>query len=1307
MRYVAIRSEGGLIPYDLLDKIAAEDIVGQKPADFGLTKGRRLTDEISRVWSDAQSLWDILRRRRETLSDKDPYGTTLTRDRWMVPLLSDAEMFGFDLKLQSSAAVLNNLTFPVSHRSGDGDDAIPVHVEGLKVDLDKRLHTKLRTSPQAMVQEFLNHSEPVLWGIVTNGLTFRILRDSSRTSRPTYLEFDLESILDGNRFAEFAIFYRLCHRSRFPRPGQDPSECLLEQYYLKSVDEGSRVREGLRGGVEETLKIFGNAFLQHPDNVELRDKITDGRLTPIQYHRQLLLLVYRLLFLMVAEERGLIVSVGEGSERNQKIYDEGYSIGRLRDRAAHIIEESPFRDLWIGLLQTFSLFEYGLDANALGIPPLNGDLFHQTHAVPDLAGTSLYNHELLRAVRHLSMFKVDGITQRVNYSALDVEELGSVYESLLDYQPVVEPKDDALTFELRTGTERKSTGSYYTRPELVHELIESALVPVMEERIARAEKESEEKDLLKERDAKIKAILSMTVCDPACGSGHFLLAAARRIGKELARIKTGEDEPRPEDFHLAIRDVIQHCIYGVDMNPLAVDLCKLALWLEGHWAGKPLSFLDHRIKCGNSLIGVLDPEVLEEGIPDDAFTAVTGDDKEVAKAYKKRNKEERKGQYSLTFEAAEHVHEYATTTHSLDEINEETPADVKRKQKMYEDWRSRPDWWHDWTASNIWTAAFFLPLTRSDDAAVPTHDRFLRFVQKRDSQPQMAAAANALAEQLRFFHWRLEFPQVFEQGGFDVVLGNPPWEALQLEEESFFSAVGHEEIAKLPGAERKSAIQRLLNEGGAVAQLWRAHQRSMEAGAVFARKSKRFELTATGKLNTYALFAELTTSIVALHGRTGMLLPIGIATDDSTKRFFGGLVDNRRLASIVGFENEAFIFPSVHHAFKFCALTVTGRDRPAEEGRFVFFCRTFEDLLNKNRWFELKRADFDLLNPNTRNCPTFRTRADAQMTMKLFRSAPVLINEKTNCNPWHVRYKQGLFNMTTDSSLFEQSFRSGALRVYEAKMIHQFDHRWATYDNGAVRDCTIEEKMDFTFQAQPRYWVADSEVATILSDWRHPWLLGFRLIARSVDERTCIFSILPRVGTAGGPLCNIFSLPEDQPLLLANLNCLVSDYVARQKIGGIALNFFIVNQLAIVSPSSYEARDREHITQLVVELTYSSNDLQGFASYFGVEGKPYPWDEGRRAQLRAELDAYYAHLYGLTRDELRYILDPKDIFGDDFPSETFRVLKEREIKECGEYRTQRMVLEAFDKLAESPRFRDEMPKRVAAFEVPKGKSAKA
>jgi hypothetical protein len=535
MRYVAIHSEGNLIPYDLLDKIAVEEVAGQKPADFGLPKGRRLVDEISRVWADAQNLWSNFKRRRQALTDpsnsantRDPYGTSITRT-WIMSLLSDPEMLGFELKLLTNAVMVNNVSFAVSHRNGEGDDAVPVHIEGCRIDLDRRLNTKLRTSPQAMLQDFLNNSERVLWGVLTNGLIVRLLRDSSRTSRPTYLEFDLESIFEGNRFNEFALFYRLMHRSRFPQPGKEAADCLLEKYYHDSIEQGLRIRDKLRDGVEDALKSLGTAFLQHPANEALRERYSSGRLTAEKYHRQLLLLIYRLLFLMVAEERKLIVSQGENAERNQKIYDEWYSIARLRDRAARIVEATLFGDLWAGLKQTFSLFEYGTDKNALGIPPLNGDLFDETRAIPDLAGTELYNHELLLAMRRLSLFKAGNSFQRVNYSALDVEELGSVYESLLDFKPVIAPGDKGLTFDLRLGMERKSTGSYYTRPELVHELIESALVPVMEDRLAEAEKAATGQDLVRERARKEQAILNMSVCDPACGSGHFLLSAARRL----------------------------------------------------------------------------------------------------------------------------------------------------------------------------------------------------------------------------------------------------------------------------------------------------------------------------------------------------------------------------------------------------------------------------------------------------------------------------------------------------------------------------------------------------------------------------------------------------------------------------------------------------------------------------------------------------------------------------------------------------------------------------------------------------------
>jgi hypothetical protein len=1308
MRYVAIRSEGGLIPYDLLDKIANEDVSGQKPSDFGLPKGRRLTDEISRVWSDAQSLWDIIRRRRESLSEKDPYGTTLTRDRWIVPLLSDAEMLGFDLRLQPSGVVVDNLTFNLSHRSGEGEDAIPVHIEGLKIDLDKRLHTKLRTSPQAMVQEFLNHSESVLWGIVTNGLTLRLLRDSSRTSRPTYVEFDLENILEGNRFAEFALFYRLCHRSRFPRPGQDPSECILEKYYLQSIDEGSRVREGLRAGVEETLKIFGNAFLQHPANRTLREKLTSGRLNPVQYHRQLLLLVYRLLFLMVAEERRLIVSQGEGSDSNQKIYDQWYSVSALRGRASRIIEESHFGDVWLGVLQTFSLFEYGVDSNPLGIPPLNGDLFNQDRAVPDLVQTQLYNHDLLRAVRHLSVFKANGLQQRVNYAALDVEELGSVYESLLAYQPVVEPGDTGLEFDLRTGSERKSTGSYYTRPELVHELIESALVPVMEDRIAQAEKTTEGKDLRVERDAKVKAILAMTVCDPACGSGHFLLAAARRLGKEVARIKTGEDEPTPEEFHLAVREVIQHCIYGVDLNPLAVDLCKLAMWLEGHWAGKPLSFLDHRIRCGNSLIGVLDPAVLEDGIPDDAFTPVTGDDKQVAAYFKRRNKQDRTSR-GFSFGSEVLLNEYAEANRELSEMTEDTAAAVRRKAELYSSWRTGMKRYHEEAVADLWTAQFFVPLKRTDDPAVCTTKDFLEFNLDKQKKPQQLAAAQELAAQIRFFHWHLEYPTVFESGGFDVVLGNPPWDMVQIDAQEFF-AVSAPKIANAGTmAKRDRLIAELATEAPELSRAYERQRHATECLQKFIHDSKRFPLSSFGRINLAPLFTELSRQLIATNCRAGIIVPTGIATDSFNQYLFADLVSTASLVRLIGFENEDFIFSDVHHAFKFCALTTTKSDNHQRTPLFAFLCRKFEDAADDRRQFTLTAEELSLLNPNTKTCAIFRTRADAELTKKIYRRIPVFGRESEPEANWRFRGML-MFMMNTSSHLFLPDCQPGSVPLYEAKMMYQYDHRYATYKDattanlnaGILPKTTETDKQDPEFNVLPKYWMPEKEVEARLEQvgWKHRWLLGFRDISSSVVERTFIACLLPR--TAVGNKIPLLIGGVDNPrltcCLLGNLNSVPFDYCVRQKVGGNSLNFFIVKQLPVVAPDMYLAEDQEFISSRVLELSYTSDDLKPFAEAMGYNGKPFIWNETRRVQIRAELDAYYAHLYALTRNELRYMLDPKDVFGKDFPSETFRVLQEREIKEYQEFRTKRLVIDAFDRLADSPRFRDDMRSRTPAFE---------
>jgi hypothetical protein len=762
MAYTSITVEGGIFPADLLDQIAAGDAEGQAAKDFGLDGSRRLPDAIQGAFSDARAYWDAFQRR---LARSKESSTTLTREDWMAPFL---ELLGFeDLVLQRSSVQVGTDSYVISHRAGQDPYSPPVHIVAVDEALDRRNGS--RRSPHAVVQEYLNRSDAV-WGIVTNGERLRLLRDTARLAKPTYLEFDLQGMITGNVYSEFVLLYRLLHASRFPRDSAGVQDSWLEKYYNQGIEQGGRVREHLRDGVEEALKEIGTAFLSHPDSGALRARFENKSLTEKDYYRQLLRLVYRFLFLMVAEERRLIFPQSEAGTALQTVYTRYYGIGRLRDRAERYFAGDSYCDLWLGLRETFRLLRDNDAAKKLGLAALNGELFG-SGACADLESACCTNEELLRVVRHLSTFKDGNQRRRVNYAALDVEEFGSVYESLLDFHPQVTL--DPPEFALVTGSERKQTGSYYTPPELVRELIESALVPVIEERL-QGKRTKEEKE---------EALLGMRVCDPASGSGHFLLAAARRIARELARARSGEDEPAPEEYRHALRDVIRHCIYAVDKNPLAVDLCKVALWVEGHNAGRPLSFLDNHIKCGDSLVGVADLSVLEKGISDDAYKPVTGDDKEAAKYYRNRNKREREGQFSLPVGAAPGGEGREALAHEFDALaaqEERTPGDVLAKEELYDSLRGQGTaWWNLKVACDLWTYSFFAPLRHAGgdhrDHVPTTSDVRGYLLRPNAANGALVGETVGFSQQMPFFHWPLEFPEVVERGGFDVVLGNPPF----------------------------------------------------------------------------------------------------------------------------------------------------------------------------------------------------------------------------------------------------------------------------------------------------------------------------------------------------------------------------------------------------------------------------------------------------------------------------------------------------------------------------------------------------
>ncbi|BBD63224.1 putative type II DNA modification enzyme (plasmid) [Nostoc sp. HK-01] len=1275
----ALQIEGNLLAPDMTAQMLEGSIKGQSPEDFGFNKTDKLADEIATAWGDAKAYWAAFQRALARL-DENNSATSITRELWVVPLL---QSLGYDPVYTANAEVVEEQTYAISHRAEPGENKPPIHIIGCRLEVDKRPPSgNPRLSAHALVQEYLNKTEH-LWAIATNGFRWRLLRDSSLMTRLTYVEFDLEQILNGENFAEFGLFYRLFHRSRLPEGVDDADKCLLEYYHQEALQQGGRVRDKLRDGVEKALIGLGNGFLQHPTNEHLRQKFADGSLKDIDYYRQLLRLIYRLLFLMVAESRNLLFVTDDLEQ--VRIYREYYSIERLRELAErpHWRREG-FQDLWQGLWVTFLLFDENWRGDVLGLSPLNGDLFGST-TLPALDNCAIDNYDLLLAIRQLSLYLDKAQLRRVNYEYLDVEELGSVYESLLDFHPQVAQKQGKYEFALVFGSDRKTTGSYYTPPQLVQQLIKTALEPVIEDKLAQVRNQASTPSNPDELKHNLeKGLLSLKICDPACGSGHFLLAAARRIGRELAKVRTGEAEPGSEPLKLAMRDVIQNCIYGVDLNPLAVDLCKVALWIEGFPGKLPLSFLDHRVKCGNSLVGVLDINCLNEGIPDEAYKAVTGDNKQLATQLKKRNKKERenKGQLSIYENLETKRTHYAESFRELGNLAELMPQQVREKQARYQQSRKNSEWWRDYSACNLWTTAFFITLIEQNLQLLPTTEALIQVLRSNSPNQKIVDAANKLAEEKHFFHWCLEFPEVFEQDGFDCVLGNPPWERIKLQEKEFFAS----RSAEIANATNKSAREKLIKElpkkNPELAQAFEDAKHDAEAQGKFIRESERFPLTAVGDINTYAVFAETTRKLISTNGRVGIIVPTGIATDDTCKKFFGDLAQKQALASLYDFENREAIFVAVHRSYKFSLLGISGK--PIKRSNFAFFLTQPKQLDNQANLFQLTPQDIALINPNTLTCPIFRTKIDAELTKKIYQRVPVLENEITGSNPWSISFLR-MFDMSNDSGLFKNEAGNGLVPLYEAKMFHQFTHRWATYtDNGETRDLTYEEKSNTSFAVQPRYWVSRVEVENRLArKWDKDWLLGFRDICRSTDERTAIFSLLPRVAVSNkAPLLisNKFE-PKLLSCFYASVNSLIFDFVTRQKLGGTTMNFFIVKQLPILAPESYSQEDIEFISTRVLELIYTAWDMQPFAKDMGYDGEPFIWIPNRRALLRAELDAYYAKLYRITRDELRYILDPADVYGEDFPSETFRVLKNNEIKQFGEYRTQRLVLESWDKLS--------------------------
>lgn len=1267
LAFEALSIEGGLLSPEWLSKVAQLQAGTQAEADYRVHKGLNLRDEIGRYWRIAQAHWADFKSGREAKAD-----AKASAERIVLALLRDA--FGFTALAPVAAVVLQERTYPIGHSTLGG--RVPVVIAPAHNGLDTLSPAfgdgVRRRSAFGLAQEYLNAQEGALWGIACDGVALRIVRDNASLTRPAWIEADLQRIFTEDRYADFAALWLLCHETRFGREGQPVTECALEAWRSAGREEGTRAREHLRRGVEEALVALGQGFLSHAENTALRAKLQNGTLPVKDYFNQLLRLVYRLIFLLTVEERGLLHPEGT-SDSTKALYANGYGIRGLRERAVKRSAHDRFADLWDATKIVFSSLAAG--EPRLGLPALAG--IFAANQCTALDGAKLENRALLLAVFKLAWLRQEGSLSRVNWRDMGPEELGSVYESLLELVPQI--AQDGRQFAFATGGEtkgnaRKTTGSYYTPDSLVQVLLDSALEPVIADTIASNPR------------AAVEALLSLSIVDPACGSGHFLLAAARRLAAHVARLQAN-GTPSANEYRHALRQVVGRCIFGVDLNPMAVELCKVGLWMEAVEPGLPLTFLNSHIQHGNALLGTTH-DLMAKGIPDNAWDPIEGDDRKTASLLKKRNKAEGGGQRTLDFFAPRVADNEAKAIQcavaELDAASDVNVEALVNKEKRWDGILGSPEYGHQKFVADAWCAAFVWSKQPGEFAdAAPTNELWR---QLRDGQMRAPALTtktiSELADQYGFFHWHLQFPQVFAKGGFDVVLGNPPWDTLSPDAKEFF-AVHEPEIRFQSKSDQEKTIARLLKDVG-IATMWESNRRHIFASAFYLKESGRFTLFAPGNLgkgdfNLYRLFVEQALRLVKQGGFAAQVVPDGLYAGANSMAIRKELFENFRLDILFGFENAKEVwFPGVDSRAKF-SLYAAQKGGTTDVFKAAFWIRSVEALaqVRGGDTLELPVTMVREFSSDALAVMEFRGQRDIDIARKMYASFPPL--GQVVAGTAHRSYLRELESGHVQELLTEDC---SALPHYEGRMIAQYDHRAKGYRSGRARSAVWEDLPFGSPQKsiQPQWYVHADGVPDQAKLRMGEYRVGFCDVASPTNERTLVAAMLPRDCVSGAKVPTVTMQGADSRfnllVWLAAANSFAMDFLVRMKVS-LTMALTILDSLPFPRLAVDNVIGR-NLAQRALRLTCTGLEMGALWDEFAQAGVvprrktdevPGASDAEQRLRLRTEIEADLAVLYGLTRDELGYVLD------------TFPIVQKNDEKVYGDFRTKALVLDRFDELS--------------------------
>jgi len=1131
----ALKLEGGLFSHEFLTSLQLGEHSKRRGLgrfDYHLLPQERLADAASRAWAENQFRWRAFRKALTGLSDGD-HATRLTRERWLLPLFHS---LGFGRLQWALAHQIQGRNYAISHLWHHS----PIHLLGWSIHLDQRTRGvagAASASPHGLVQEFLNQSEHHLWGMVSNGRVLRILRDHFSLTRLAFVEFNLETIFDEEQFETFYLLWLMCHQSRIE--AETPEDSWLERWHQESSGAGVRALDDLRGGFKRAVEIWGTGFLNHSGNILLRQDIRSGRIELREFYAELLRCAYRLVYLSVAEDRvsakGIPLLFRDTSIEAER-YIRFYGVRLLRERSLEHPSGGSHRDVWILVRRLFQWMFTG--ATELGIEA------HETSLWVDpklaiLDGLDLSNGEFLSGLRQMSFVFRDQSLHAIDWRLTGAEELGSVYETLLQYQPRCHETPTGWEFRLvhTSGNDRKQTGSYYTPASLVELTCRSALMPLVD---AALKSKNPEEDLL-----------AIKVCDPACGSGHFLLGAARFLGHHLAKHRSGGVEPSPQEVRGAVCDVVAHSIYGVDLNPMAVEICRLSLWMECISGESNDLNLDDKIVQGNALEGGVDHRQVKIGS----------------------------------------------------------------------------------------------------------------------------------------FDWVQQFSNVFSTGGFDAVIGNPPWERVSFDHREFFSAHAPEILHHPEYNTRGKREQALAEMFPHLFELYEVESAKVDALRSHISNDAYFPITAQAGYHTALAFAERAMMLLNPRGRLGLILPSNVGFDRSRLPLLQKLLKEKQVDVIFDFENRKPFFREVDSRARFLVLVASKASRETD-ARVGFGLTELSQLAITDRTFRVDEVTLSRLGRGTVSLVASKSRIEFELMQRLHSSFGSLgpgAESDTARGTWlrgFVVGESSEYNKKRCRSFKSQSDLDQRLPLFEGKMFHQYDHRYAgiimNYSNAKrpaqQKRATAEQKKATLFAPSP------GKTVEIPGRDIPPWTMVYKDVSQSTNERTLLACILPRCLTDGGVYrfqfnANVSNLQK--LVVLSGLNSFVFDYMIRQKIVGNHVPRHIVLGLPFPDPKqiattlkSLNLDGLSWIGSKVVELSYTSESLGEFARAMGSSQRPFTWDEVRRRYLRAELDAFWFHAYGLNREEIDLVL------GD------FKLVSKRDVASFGVEETKRLIVEAYRRLRE-------------------------